>query len=354
MNSTPRVLSKAYITAIIIFSIGLAIFITLFFSTRSYLANDDDTEQLYVGLSILFSFLVSMSISLLCFPFITYVVQRFSWHDAPLQRTIFNLLISIIVPTLSASFWLTIFYYAFGKSESMNDTSTSVDYFDHIFTAIIITVFVVLASELRSLYVFWKESIIEKEKFKRQAIEYQYNALTTQLDPHFLFNALNLLSSLVRSKDDNAIVFIDNFSDVYRYVLNAKNQLVVTLKEELALVDKYLSLQKLRYQHNLSYSMALSYDDNALLLPPLSIQLLVENAIKHNIISASKPLEITIKAKNNLLTISNNYQPRKNIESNGMGHKILEQRYSQLTETIPTFEITNGNYIAKIPLLNEE
>lgn len=345
--------NRSYVVGIISFSIGLGLFLTLFFATRS--AMDTPTGgNLYIGVSILFTFLVSISISFGAYPFFRLVVKNFGWQTAPFLRAALMLLVSIVIPALIISFWVFVFDFSFGRVTVDCDRMDSVLYFDHIVTAIIITVFMVFIYELRSLYAVWRDSLIEKEKLKRESIEYQYNALTTQLDPHFLFNALNVLSSLVRAKDDKAIDFIDNFSDLYRYVLNAQKEVAVPLKNELALVDKYLSLQLIRYQNNLNFSLELKHEDNKKLVPPLSVQLLVENAIKHNIISHAKPLTIEIITKDDMLYVKSTFQPRTVSDSNKVGHKILEQRYAHITDKLPNFEIKDNQYIATIPLLDDD
>lgn len=344
--------NRSYIVGVIGFSIALAIFLAVLFTTRSFIHSPTSREY-NIGLSMLFTFLVSTSISIFCYPYFSFVVSRYAWHIDPLKRGTGMLLGAIIPPALIISFWVFTFNWGFGSSKTSGDPTSTVDYFDHIIIAIIITLFMTMAYELRAIYARWKTGVIAEEKLKREAIEYQYNALTTQLDPHFLFNSLNLLASLVREKNDKALHFIDNFSDVYRYVLNAQKEVVVSVKEELALVDKYLNLQKIRFEENLHYSIEIDYTYNELLLPPLSIQLLIENAIKHNIISTSKPLKITIKGCDNMLCVSNNYQPRKDTESSKIGQKILIQRFAHLSDVAPEFTIKDNQYIAKIPLIHE-
>jgi sensor histidine kinase YesM len=187
---------------------------------------------------------------------------------------------------------------------------------------------------------------------ENQNIIAQYETLKNQVNPHFLFNSLNILSSLIRLDDKKALRFIEEFAEIYRYVLDASNKTLIDSTKELAFVDSYLYLQKLRFGKNLDISQPdLSALENTMLVP-LSVQILVENAIKHNEISADYPLKIEFSIENDYLIVKNqihklNFEPF----SGKIGLKNLSARYSIITERPVFFGEHKNMFIARIPLL---
>ena len=190
---------------------------------------------------------------------------------------------------------------------------------------------------------------------ENQNVIAQYETLKNQVNPHFLFNSLNILSSLIRHDDKKALQFIEEFADIYRYVLDANDKTLVETSKEIEFVNSYLFLQKLRYGQNLEIKYKnIDAVENSLIVP-LSVQILVENAIKHNEISAKYPLEIEIFIENNYLIVRNriqklNFEP----ESKKIGLSNLSARYAILTEQPVSFGEQNDFFIGKIPLLKLE
>jgi LytS/YehU family sensor histidine kinase len=183
----------------------------------------------------------------------------------------------------------------------------------------------------------------------------QLNSLKQQLDPHFLFNSLNSLYALIDEDKEKAKEFVKKFSSIYRYVLDVRDQLVVSVKEEVNFIRTYFYLQKIRYGENIILEIELNEDKSNMFIPPLSLQLLMENSIKHNVISTGNPLKIKIHNDGNKLVMSNNYQPKQEKEeSTKMGHENLMSRFAHLTSQKPDFQISNDRYIARIPLIKEE
>src|SRR5690606_31960409 len=135
-----------------------------------------------------------------------------------------------------------------------------------------------------------------------EGLKGQYQSLKDQLNPHFLFNSLNVLSNLVFEDATKSSKFIQQLSKIYRYVLEVHQEELVSLERELAFAENYLSLQKIRFEDALNFKMEVELGDNYY-LPPLSLQLLLENAIKHNIVSRDKPLEIIISQNKDELTV---------------------------------------------------
>ncbi len=199
----------------------------------------------------------------------------------------------------------------------------------------------------------WRKSLLEVEQLKHEKMKSDYQALQNQLNPHFLFNNFNMLLSEIRRDPDNAVRITEKLSDVYRYVLESKNHETVSLGEEAEFVEAIIFLHQARYSDNLVVARQLPVEANDYRLPPLTLQILIENALKHNVISASHPLHIRIAIENDYLLVVNNIQPRKSTYSTGLGLKNIKMRYSFLTERKVTVDINNNQFKVKVPLLLE-
>lgn len=188
---------------------------------------------------------------------------------------------------------------------------------------------------------------------QKENMRSRFEALRNQVNPHFLFNSLNALSSLVHEDADLAESFILKLTKIYRYVLDLQDQNLIRLEEELRFIDNYLFLQQIRFGNNLRLYSQIDARVLNLSVPPLSLQLLVENAIKHNVISAENPLTIELMVEGeDILLVKNNLQKRmKKLESTGIGQENLKARYTMLSERAPEFKEENDYYFARIPLL---
>lgn len=188
---------------------------------------------------------------------------------------------------------------------------------------------------------------------QKENILAQYETLRNQVNPHFLFNSLNALSSLIKQNPEKAVEFTGVFSRLYRSVLELKDHAVITLSEELRLVDDFMYLQKIRFEDKLKLEKNIPAYLLEYFIPPFCIQMLIENAIKHNIISDEKNLLIKIVVQDDQLVISNTYQPRAQKQgSTGVGIKNIVARFKIIHNTEPQFFVTSDEYIAKIPLIN--
>ncbi len=202
-----------------------------------------------------------------------------------------------------------------------------------------------------------KESrIVEKSsnlEAENQLILAQYNALKKQLNPHFFFNSLNSLSTLVYKDPSLSDQFIGKFSEIFRYSLENKKSNYATLKEELKYIEAYMFLQKTRHGANLTFhqNVHLRYFNSQ--VPALSLQTVVENAFRHNSISRSQQLVVEIKVENEIVYVSNTFNPR-NIQkaTNLEGQKNLFEHYKTAQSNLPKFYVEDGFYYAALPLLN--
>ncbi len=198
-----------------------------------------------------------------------------------------------------------------------------------------------------------KELQLLNEQQEKEKITAQLMMLQNQVNPHFLFNCLNNLTALV-SGNEPARKFIRKLSSIYRYLLEHKDHHLATLPEEFEFMEDYLYLQKVRFAEALVFTNKVSGDYPSLSIPSGAVQLLIENALKHNVATVDKPLSIDMYVEDDWLVIMNNFQPKPNVESTGVGQQNLIKRYSLFTLTLPEFFEKDGSYYAKIPLLKEK
>lgn len=192
-------------------------------------------------------------------------------------------------------------------------------------------------------------------KLENENILVQFETLKNQVSPHFLFNSLNSLASLIATDTKKALAFTNAFSKIFRNTLELKDRHLVTLADELQHVNAYLELQKMRFGDNLKIVTQVPSDRMKDYLPPFSLQMVVENAIKHNCVSSDEPLTIAIGTSGNFLVVTNNLQMRQFVEdSTGTGIGNIISRYKYVTELEPVFEVRNQQYHVELPLIKEE
>jgi len=214
-----------------------------------------------------------------------------------------------------------------------------------------------LNRELEQRVIESSESLTEARtqliNLQKENLQSQFDVLKQQVNPHFLFNSLNVLTSLIKLEPDLAEKFSEHLSKVYRYVLENKDNELVDLNTELIFLDAYIFLLNIRFVNKLNVHIDIPESKRGYQVIPLAMQLLIENAIKHNIMSKSNPLQIDIFIDgNNFLNIVNNLQERPSqIISTGVGLKNIQNRYMLLNNTEPVFEKTNTHFIAKVPLI---
>lgn len=190
---------------------------------------------------------------------------------------------------------------------------------------------------------------IQKENFQAQL-----QNLKNQVNPHFLFNSLNVLGSLIYKDQDQAVEFTRRLSDLYRAFLDTSNEPLIPLKKEIEIVKSYIYLLRTRFGEAVEFHLAVSSEEE-FYLPPGSLQMLIENAIKHNGSTRKNPLQIRIIQTGNVLEVKNRLKPRREkVNSTHTGLKNIESRYRFLTNRLPEFQKTEQEFIAKLPLLKVE
>lgn len=198
----------------------------------------------------------------------------------------------------------------------------------------------------------WIKSIEKNEELKRENLLAKYEALKNQVNPHFLFNNLNTLSGMVEQKSELATDFIRKLSDIYRYVLEQNNKELVSINDELKFVDDYIFLSKMRFGEGLIFNSNITKGQTFQVIP-LGIQMLVENAIKHNIISDDMPLKIEIGTEDNFVIVRNNLQKKKTIVSGKepLGLENLKKRYAYFSSALVEVSESESNFIVKLPII---
>lgn len=197
-----------------------------------------------------------------------------------------------------------------------------------------------------------KKSVEEKEMLKRESLKAQLNALKTQVNPHFLFNNLNTLSSIIPEDPKKAVEFVQQLSKVYRHILEVQDEQSIPLKEELDVMKAYAFLLQTRFGDNLDITINVPEEKLKKRIVPLSLQILMENAIKHNIVSSEKPLKVDVSAVNGRLVVSNNLQKKNQLfESTGIGLDNIRNRCKLLGNGQVEVTENGTNFTVSIPLI---
>ncbi len=271
------------------------------------------------------------------------------WVHAPLRSSLVAFTTSTIGCTLVIII-TNVFWYGFISGISYH-------YFKGHMMPIIwmeygIFYFIALWFYARSFLMQWRIEVVHREQLKREALVLQYEALKTQVNPHFLFNSLNVLTSLIDKDAGAAKKFTAELSRFYRDILQLKDKELITVNEELAILRRYIYLQQIRFGTNFTAVLPDDVDDRALVMP-LSVQMLVENCFKHNIISSDQPLALELTIGENQLTVTNTYQPKSiNEPPSGIGIQNLSERYQYLTGKDVHIEQTDKTYSVTLPLIH--
>lgn len=200
----------------------------------------------------------------------------------------------------------------------------------------------------------WRETLIAEQALKQEAVSLQYKVLSNQVNPHFLFNSLNVLSSLIKLDTDRAEMFVNKLSSFYRDLLAVRGKEIVPLSEEVDFVNQYLDLQKERFGENILVDIQTDNLDNHQIIP-MTLQMLVENAIKHNQINKENILQVKVYVKDNYLMVENGVKPYLSpVDGEKLGLKNLSERYKFLTDRPLLVEKNQDNFIVKVPLLQIE
>ncbi|MFT5821161.1 MAG: two-component system LytT family sensor kinase [Crocinitomix sp.] len=226
-------------------------------------------------------------------------------------------------------------------------------FFNKYMASLIITTIIISIYEGIYAFQLFKNGLVKNEELQRKNTQAQLDALKNQVNPHFLFNSLNTLISVIPEDTEIAVKFAENLSSVYRYILEIRDKELITLQEELDCIHAYQYLLSIRFGKHIEFEFRNLAHIHGKYVVPLSLQMLMENAIKHNIVSQSKPLTISISLEADLLKVCNNLQEKtQNVKSTGVGLKNIQQRYQLLANKEIKIEKTDEIFCVSLPILS--
>ena len=278
-----------------------------------------------------------------------YLDQRIYWYQQPVKRLTVQVVMSVL--------WVTIILGIPTLTYIIYNRHLEYDYLLFLILAVTFGAILLISIHIGESFFFnWQHSLIQNERLKQEKIQRDYEVLQSQLNPHFLFNNLNVLIAQIRTDQDKAVLFVEHFAEIYRYVLQSKNRKQVSLEDELDFLESYIYLLRIRFGDNLKVNIDVDTCYLTWKIPPITLQILLENAVKHNIINDGKPLMITITSQDNdYLRISNNLQRKRGTQaSTKLGLTSVRERYAYFTRMSVVIEEDNHTFTVSVPLLKME
>ncbi|MCF8366922.1 MAG: histidine kinase [Bacteroidales bacterium] len=275
---------------------------------------------------------------------IQYSVKRFSMFKETFKVIIFQItfltLLVLFVEIANIYFLETFAEISFDKSDKINLFAGS-----WLITFMISAIYASVA-----FFIQWKTNLLKNQALSKANLEARYETLRSQVNPHFLFNSLNTLLVMVNG-NQAASKYVENLSGFMRYMLNIRDKFAVLLRDELKVAQQYVYLQKSRFGDKLSVNFSIPESCFHYAIPPLSLQMIIENAIKHNVISKDNPLEVNIYVEENqYLVIENNTQPKIEKEpSTGFGLDNIRNRYLYLSGKEVKILVSKTTFTVKLP-----
>lgn len=276
--------------------------------------------------------------------------KRLDWRKEPVKRVVWQVLINTVFTAVFILITLRVYLSFFDiplESEYLSILKIS------LFIGVL--VFLLIQTVHIGAYFFrqWESAYIESEELKRQKLQSQFDALKSQVNPHFLFNSLNALTTLIIEDQKLAVEFVNRLANVYRYILQNQYSQLVSLQDELDFIDAFVFLQKIRFGENLKVNINIPGQYKNKLIAPLSLQMLVENSIKHNVVSAERNLTIDIYVDKDALVVKNNMQKKNHSNGSiGIGLENIKQRYEIIAQRNVEINSDADYFTVKIPLLS--
>lgn len=284
-----------------------------------------------------------------------FLNKQVPWSEATNKRAVLSIISIIILNFILVYFCNYINFVLIQRAATTEQFFSGKYNYINWFTinvALLISAFLHAKGFMEELKKTSKKEVVEQKLIAKSA-NAQFESLKNQLDPHFLFNSLNVLSSLIDENPKQAQKFTASMSKIYRYVLEQKDKELVTVEDEIEFAKTYCELLKTRFEDSVDFIFDVQTEDYKRYVVPLSLQLLLENCIKHNFATFSKPLMIRIFSENNTLCIENNLQVREQMkESAGIGLANIVQRYSLLTKRNVFIEKSEDYFKVKLPVLS--
>lgn len=301
------------------------------------------------GYTVLYTFSIFIANSFM-FQYLDRVFQKDRFSKKRLFIGFFSSFVLSVLVIFLLRFFVDVFINKISVQEFMENERAS----NYVFS-LVITFFVAISIYAFYFYKAYQESKVKEQKIIAGTANAKFESLKNQIDPHFLFNSLNVLSSLIEENPENAQRFTTSLSKVYRYVLEQKDKELVSLEEELAFAKIYMNLLKMRFENSLFYELPEAAINPEAKVVPLSLQLLLENTVKHNIASEQKPLHIRIFIDGDYLVIQNDFQKKETMnDRKGVGLQNIVDRYHIITNRKVLIEQNEKEFTVKIPILTKQ
>lgn len=280
-----------------------------------------------------------------------YLDKKISWLEAPVKRALWGLaalVVYSVVAFLSIQF---LFHYLFfGQLPDV----TKAWLFNNVIFPVAISFVISLTFTAIGFFEAWKNSFVQTEKLNAMVLAYKYEVLRNQINPHFLFNSFNVLSDLVYEDQETAVKFIQQMSKLFRYVLDSRDKELVTLAEEMEFVRSFLFLLKIRLENKLIYETDVHAEASELIVPA-SVQMLIENAVKHNEASANYPLKIKILKMDDRLIVTNTIKPKQaDDKSTMLGLDNLQQQFAFFTNKQLEITKSETEFRVSLPVIQHQ
>ena len=277
--------------------------------------------------------------------------KKYSWHDHLLKRAIYGSLAIIVYSSTAYMVVQVIMFKLVVGSLPENPVSWGLR---TSYVAILISLLVSLIVVAVAFFQNWKKSLLEAERIKAEMLSYKYEALQNQINPHFLFNSFNVLSDLVFEDQKKAVAFISQLSQLFRYVLDSRDKELVPIQEELEFIKAYSYLLQTRFEDKLIIRQEFNAKEDEIIVP-MTLQLLIENCVKHNEISEKQPLTVRISREGEYLRVENNLQLKASVTDSKMtGISNIMQQFSFFTDRNLVITETDNLYAVDIPIINRE
>lgn len=336
--------------------LGLSLIITVFIAILSiFVFGNGDYSLEYITQQVVISFVFSFGLTAVNSYFHDFLNRRYKWEDSPRKRLWIGAIGALVLTLVVFGFLRFCIYYYFTGNTIMVFIENEKEQWDSYIVALIITLIASLFTHAFYFYRALQKKEVKKQKIIAGTASARFDALKNQLDPHFLFNSLNVLTSLIEEDPNQAQKFTTSLSKVYRYVLEQKNKDLVTVDEELNFARTYVRLLKMRFEDSIVFDIPDKSSMPEARIVPLSLQLLLENAVKHNVVTASKPLHIKVSEEEGMLVVSNNLQEKQVVKkSSGVGLQNIKQRYEILTDRQVNIAKTASSFSVAIPMLTTQ
>ncbi len=342
MNTTFKNIIIVFVFGAIVFAIGNALYGQFQFDSFNDLLINFGFYQLY-------SFVLGLS----NMTYFSYL-EKLDWKEGERIKRVLIGIVGSIVITLLGLFLLRLISEMTMNDKTFMEFISNESYRNYQF-GLWVTMSIVITFHIIYYYNRYQQKKVKESQIVAKTESAKFESLKNQLDPHFLFNSLNVLTALIGENPNQAEKFTTKLSKVYRYVLQQKDKDLIPLEEELKFAKSYMELLNMRFEGGIKFSIPETVSNPDLKIVPLSLQLLLENAVKHNVITTDNPLSIKIYEENGYLSIENNINLKESIgKSTKVGLKNINQRYSLITNE--KVEITNKNQLfkVKLPLLTQK